>query len=933
MSEITQKPELIKYLSIIHHLGAAHIETINGFLQKPSYIGLSPPITLLPSGSDQKLNNDTLYQIATVLERMDDTQFDDVIFYLTKQLRQPLDPDEHRRLAEISLTLKVSPDYLSSIGRIYQSFQLFELLTCHCSEEHINKLKNALTSVFPLPMESTEDQDVLNQLVTPSKQKNYLSILEKLKQLFIRTRIDSILHIQSEMMEYQHNPSGKQSITQQHICDTLDIKSDEYYLATCLKELLLTDEFTLTSLADTFPKLQPLQLLQLSLLPFKNIYEILDLRINFVNLSSTYQIYAPLPNDLEFNYQLPNPNKLEVRIVEQPPEKAIYKRNVKPAPSVVFDGDSKLLNGNYYVHVALLRCTDFIEEPTFLNGASKPFKIGCGKVVTFKKLKILVTSHQQGETLFCFRFDLRCYTSDPETNPTDFTVVSSVQTNPISVLSHSTQLKSTAIADLPKVTEIFPLNGPATGGTRIALLGSNFADTPATRVKFGNTEVVPEFYSNGTLLCFAPEHAPGPVEVKVSNSANSWSVTMCTFTYDNVATIDSGDSATQQTNDLLLPKSLFGLDFSKTFDSSFIIKGLDSASNNLPSNSGAHRSFSTQHQQQSRSVNQLNHNGYAPIHYACTYGNQVLLEKILSLPLSSINCIDKHGNTGLHYAVIFGHFQLVQWMLRVGGASPNIQNFIGQTPLHLISTIANNHNNNEKCTLFIARELVKFGANVNIGDIDSVTPLHYSAAFGKSQILSFLLNECAVDLYCRDDSNETALHYATREQHLNCIEILLSHAFNKESDSTITTNEYDNILHYLSSSKRYNFNHKDQEDNVPQDDDDEDVDEDDENSNEPFHLLKNEDGETSFHLSLLNNLNNSINNSNNNKIIDTFLKYNSKFQDKINNSKNLNKTEQSLNNNNNSNNSSILKIISTFNHIHNNNNNSNSNNNLLQVNI
>ncbi|EGC33554.1 hypothetical protein DICPUDRAFT_154398 [Dictyostelium purpureum] len=582
------RKDIIRYLSVLNNLGGCHIDTINGFLQKPSYIGASPPVSLFPS-SDGKSIGDALYQLSIVLERMTDNEFDDTTFYHSKQLKSPLGPEEVRRLNEISLSAKVTQDYMNTIGRVFQSYQLFELLSS-LEEQHITLISKALTSIFPM------DQSITNDIST-SKQKNYQGIIEKIKQLFSRTKIELFLHLREEIEESQKNPH-KSSISQATILDTLDIKSSEYYLASALRQLLSTDENSLTTLVNELRKIQPLQITQLSLLPFKDFYQILDLQANFIQMANTYQFFKEDSNS-QFNIstasEIKMPSTPEIKIVDQPPDKAIYKRNVKPAPSVSFQGDSKDLDGNYYVSVALLRCNDFSEEPTFLNGASKPTKITNGKIVTFKKLKVMVTSHQQGETLFCFRFDLRRYSSDPETNPNDFEIVSSVHSSPISILSHSTQLKSTAIADLPKVTEVFPLSGPSTGGTRICLLGSNFADTPAIRLKFGNVEIQPEFFSGGTLVCNAPEHPPGTVQIKVSNCQNQWSVTSATFTFEDTNTINPSSNISSDALSNILPESVFGLDFSKTFDTNFIIKGLETASSTLPSSNGAHRNYSKQY--------------------------------------------------------------------------------------------------------------------------------------------------------------------------------------------------------------------------------------------------------------------------------------------------------------------------------------------------
>jgi hypothetical protein len=85
---------------------------------------------------------------------------------------------------------------------------------------------------------------------------------------------------------------------------------------------------------------------------------------------------------------------------------------------------------------------------------------------------------------------------------------------------------------LPVVTEVIPLNGPPSGSTRVAVLGSNFADSPTTRVRFDEIEVMPIFHGPKTLICHTPKHAPGTVLVRVCNDPKRWSDTAAPFTYD-----------------------------------------------------------------------------------------------------------------------------------------------------------------------------------------------------------------------------------------------------------------------------------------------------------------------------------------------------------------------------------------------------------------
>jgi len=183
-------------------------------------------------------------------------------------------------------------------------------------------------------------------------------------------------------------------------------------------------------------------------------------------------------------------------------------------------------DGNLYVAPVLIRCDNFSSEPKHITG-SDPIKVGATKTLTFKKLKILVTSRQLNESHFSIRFELRKYTP----NMNDYKIIHHVTSNPICVYSHSTQLKPS-----PKtkstVSEVIPALGSPNGQTRVAILGNNFVDSPTTRVRFDTIEVMPIFHGPKTLICHTPKHAPGKVKVQVCNEPNRWS-NAGTFTFES----------------------------------------------------------------------------------------------------------------------------------------------------------------------------------------------------------------------------------------------------------------------------------------------------------------------------------------------------------------------------------------------------------------
>lgn len=208
---------------------------------------------------------------------------------------------------------------------------------------------------------------------------------------------------------------------------------------------------------------------------------------------------------------------IRVEIVEQPPIRCVYRRNLRPFPEVRLVGiDSK--NPQLQVAVLLVRCDTMAVLEDSLSGDVLQ-RAASGSTIQFKRLKVLQTSHQLGDTHFALRFELRDY-SNGQDNPI---VLHTLQSIPFMVLSHSTQLNKPQSL-LPVVTDIIPQQGFVRGGTRIVVLGENFMDSPGLRVRFDQTEVQPSYHGPRTLICVTPpsRRGVGPVSIRVCNDGRKW---------------------------------------------------------------------------------------------------------------------------------------------------------------------------------------------------------------------------------------------------------------------------------------------------------------------------------------------------------------------------------------------------------------------------
>lgn len=84
---------------------------------------------------------------------------------------------------------------------------------------------------------------------------------------------------------------------------------------------------------------------------------------------------------------------IQLKFVDQPPEKCVYKRNVKPPPVIqIVGGDNFENDGNLYIVVTLIRCDTFQEAPHLLTG-NKPVRSSLIPSFIHLFILILTLSH------------------------------------------------------------------------------------------------------------------------------------------------------------------------------------------------------------------------------------------------------------------------------------------------------------------------------------------------------------------------------------------------------------------------------------------------------------------------------------------------------------------------------------------------------------
>eukprot|EP01128_Nolandella_sp_AFSM9_P000080 TRINITY_DN1012_c0_g1_i1.p1 TRINITY_DN1012_c0_g1~~TRINITY_DN1012_c0_g1_i1.p1 ORF type:complete len:590 (+),score=99.48 TRINITY_DN1012_c0_g1_i1:228-1997(+) len=353
-----------------------------------------------------------------------------------------------------------------------------------------------------------------------------LSALQALQKLFASISEADLVTLVKELSS---KTNGEGSEVLLAITKLVKLPSEDWFQYEGLYRLLVHSSLDeILVLHSTFPEWPPQQLVLSAQLAEVSVFDIVDL-MGILNRSAADEQVLAAP---------PPPQTLDLSIASQPPEKCVYKRNVRPPPSVKIEGPLNTDEVLYVVPI-LTRCDTQEDLPNLITGNS-PVRVTASdeRTIVFGRLKVSSTTHQLNETMFTLRFELRRYDTPSDT---DYHVISEVTTDPFSVVSHSTQLKPSA-RSLPKVIEVIPYSGPETGSTRVAILGVNFQDSPTTRVRFDNVEVMPIFHGSKTLICHTPRHSSGTVTVIVCNEPNGWSLKAGTFTYQQNQTPSLSDS-------------------------------------------------------------------------------------------------------------------------------------------------------------------------------------------------------------------------------------------------------------------------------------------------------------------------------------------------------------------------------------------------------
>lgn len=515
------------------------------------------------------------------------------------------------------------------------------------------------------------------------------------------------------------------------------------------------------------PELLPLQLVQLLRISKIDPFDVLQLQQwlspDVKQGARGLQAFLEDPMEEEMTLQL--------RIVEQPPEKSVYKRNLKPNPRVMVVGEGPDNDEKLVIVPLLCRCdTQEILEDKLVGNT--PVVVTGGSMAVFKRLKLLCTTRQCDGSLLSIRFELRRL--GPDQQPGE--LVTFVHSNPIAVVSHTTQMNEPSV-HLASVIETVPGSGPVYGGTRVAVIGHNFLQCDKTCVRFGDSVVGGAVFGEGTIVCTTPQRmVPEKVEVRVTNDGASWSDSHAVFEYVDDGTglgsmIAVGEPAGQHHQFQDYTAEMFD-----QFTSSPSMTYQSASTGDAFGNSLLHHVARMDHQAVApRAIQRImrlkpqlsadiqNLRGETPLHVACRSGAAAAAKALLEHGASP-NARDMLFATPLHAAAAAGDVELVQLLLK-HGAVPLVADEDGDTALHW--AIREGELSSVEALLAVRPAAQFLAARQNE---DGESALHLAVATSASPDVVEALLEAQSSLECRDTDGNTALALAVERRAMDLVQ-------------------------------------------------------------------------------------------------------------------------------------------------------------------
>ena len=176
------------------------------------------------------------------------------------------------------------------------------------------------------------------------------------------------------------------------------------------------------------------------------------------------------------------------------------------------------------------------------------------------------------------------------------------------------------------------------------------------------------------------------------------------------------------------------------------------------------------------------------LYHVCQYGSVQLLDILLfDFHMDPASIVDDHGNTALHVATSCAQKDVVMYLVS-SGCPVDCRNIRGQTPLHLLCS----QRFNDTVQFLLRWFVTELKADINSRDDRGNQPIHLSALFGCTDVITTLILDFGCDPETRGSKHRTLLHQAFSSGHTSTAKVLIEmfHLSIHSTDSDGNTSLY-----------------------------------------------------------------------------------------------------------------------------------------------
>nr|XP_023013178.1 uncharacterized protein LOC111503174 [Leptinotarsa decemlineata]XP_023013179.1 uncharacterized protein LOC111503174 [Leptinotarsa decemlineata] len=173
--------------------------------------------------------------------------------------------------------------------------------------------------------------------------------------------------------------------------------------------------------------------------------------------------------------------------------------------------------------------------------------------------------------------------------------------------------------------------------------------------------------------------------------------------------------------------------------------------------------------------NLKNARGWSHLHSFVNQGYRVWVENILKHPGIEVDSCCSQGNTPFILSVLKRNLGMAE-LLKNNGANINIGNINKMTALHFAASKGSNK---------FAEKLLEWGAELEVRTTYGATPLIKASSWGRVKIVELLLRKGA-DINATDHNKWTSLHHAIKRKKIEVIQVLVQYRANVNA---VTDNE------------------------------------------------------------------------------------------------------------------------------------------------